>query len=243
MSIRLDVDYLEFDGCQSRARTCIPRVKVAYPTIRRSGIIGCRTDDGRPLDLPRPCRVQPGLLLRLVSHFLASIPRIGFEEPKGFEPLGDARPPAVFKTATISRSVTAPRNRSNHQRIRGGRGRFRTCETSCEVYPPSKRAVSTTHPRVRNSKRLAWGPGLEPGPPESESGILPIKLAPSEPLRILPTLQWRRGWGSNPRGAFRRLPVFETGAFDHSATPPSVGPRSPGETISPEGGQFELITM
>ena len=31
---------------------------------------------------------------------------------------------------------------------------------------------------------------------------------------------WRRGWDSNPRTTFRRSPDFESGAFNHSATPP-----------------------
>ncbi len=43
-------------------------------------------------------------------------------------------------------------------------------------------------------------------------------LAEGEPMTSFPN--WRRGWDSNPRGSLRTLPVFETGAFDHSATPP-----------------------
>ena len=35
----------------------------------------------------------------------------------------------------------------------------------------------------------------------------------------------RRGWDSNPRAALRRLPVFKTGAFNRSATPPGSSSR------------------
>ncbi len=31
---------------------------------------------------------------------------------------------------------------------------------------------------------------------------------------------WRKGWDSNPRGTFLPLPVFKTGALNHSATLP-----------------------
>src|SRR5262249_15050846 len=34
-------------------------------------------------------------------------------------------------------------------------------------------------------------------------------------------LKWRRGWDSNPRGSVNPLPVFKTGALNHSATPPA----------------------
>jgi hypothetical protein len=31
---------------------------------------------------------------------------------------------------------------------------------------------------------------------------------------------WRRGWDSNPRSRLLRIAVFETAAFNHSATSP-----------------------
>src|SRR3977135_3416298 len=34
-------------------------------------------------------------------------------------------------------------------------------------------------------------------------------------------LNWRKGWDSNPRGSVNPLPVFKTGALNHSATLPS----------------------
>ena len=34
------------------------------------------------------------------------------------------------------------------------------------------------------------------------------------------TIVWRRGGDSNPRYGINRMPVFETGAFNHSATSP-----------------------
>jgi hypothetical protein len=33
--------------------------------------------------------------------------------------------------------------------------------------------------------------------------------------------KWRKGWDSNPRGSVNPLPVFKTGALNHSATLPS----------------------
>ena len=34
------------------------------------------------------------------------------------------------------------------------------------------------------------------------------------------TGSWRRGWDSNPRSRLRGIPLFESGAFSHSATSP-----------------------
>ena len=33
---------------------------------------------------------------------------------------------------------------------------------------------------------------------------------------------WRKGWDSNPRGSVNPLPVFKTGALNHSATLPRI---------------------
>ena len=33
---------------------------------------------------------------------------------------------------------------------------------------------------------------------------------------------WRKGWDSNPRDELPRLPVFKTGALNHSATLPRL---------------------
>jgi hypothetical protein len=33
--------------------------------------------------------------------------------------------------------------------------------------------------------------------------------------------RWRKGWDSNPRGSVNPLPVFKTGALNHSATLPT----------------------
>jgi hypothetical protein len=40
------------------------------------------------------------------------------------------------------------------------------------------------------------------------------------PFQGLATRGWRKGWDSNPRGSVNPLPVFKTGALNHSATLP-----------------------
>ena len=39
-------------------------------------------------------------------------------------------------------------------------------------------------------------------------------------LQLVSIFEWRRGRDSNPRSRLPEIPVFETGAFNHSATSP-----------------------
>ena len=58
--------------------------------------------------------------------------------------------------------------------------------------------------------------------PLSRSGTSPRwKSADRQiPRCIVPVKLWRRGRDSNPRSRLPEIPVFETGAFNHSATSP-----------------------
>src|SRR5690606_4816966 len=74
------------------------------------------------------------------------------------------------------------------------------------------------------------GPGGGSGI-RTHGGDKPLTCSPGMPIRPLshPSGRepvWRRGWDSNPRGAARRLTVFETAAFVRSATSPHGSARA-----------------
>ena len=49
------------------------------------------------------------------------------------------------------------------------------------------------------------------------------------------TLNWRKGWDSNPRGSVNPLAVFKTAALNHSATLPSF------EIVQQSSSRFVLF--
>jgi hypothetical protein len=47
-----------------------------------------------------------------------------------------------------------------------------------------------------------------------------LSVIPQGRGEFVRNMRWRKGWDSNPRGSVNPLPVFKTGALNHSATLP-----------------------
>ena len=150
-------------------------------------------------------------------------------------PLGTI--PGTVPRLRAGRSWVWLSNVARFQENGGAPSRIRTCDLrirSPTLYPTELWARPTAPEEWRRGRDSNPGPGSTPGN-RLAGGCLrptrpPLRAAPHLPggasLCQLsgPAAVWRRGRDSNPRG-LAPIPVFKTGAFNRSATPPGLSPR------------------
>ena len=101
------------------------------------------------------------------------------------------------------------RSRADSERSEGARGRRAAVSERCE---------RRRHPAERQRSRyVPWGTAAEQ---RGGDGIPPSKRKTAEDWQSQILQFERRGRDSNPRDSLTRLPHFECGAIDHSATSP-----------------------
>jgi hypothetical protein len=142
--------------------------------------------------------------------------------------------PAPWVGATGSRGSRLSGNSARLRPQGGAPSRIRTCDLrirSPTLYPTELWARPTAPEEWRRGRDSNPGPGSTPGNRLAGGCLRPTRPPLRAQRSILPGGPnlcqlsepswdgWRRGRDSNPRG-LAPIPVFKTGAFNRSATPP-----------------------